>query len=471
MKTNFRKLRYNMWFYFIIFTLVIICTVWLFQVFFWETYYQKIKVESLKEYGEELTDSVDSPSSFELLVSKCKETGTEVYLVKDYTVIYPNSAGNASLSDFDETGVLRYAIDSYVKKKTDVLCSTYTFKESSSADIFFYISSVNYGDATCFLILTSPHEKLNEMLKIFQTQFLIVAIIVIFIGFFLAWYLSIKLSKPIDDMSATAKKWAEGDNSVIFKAGGYSEIAELAEALNYAKEGVSKAGVLQRDLIANVSHDLKTPLTMIKAYAEMIKDISGDNKQKRDKHTQVIIDEADRLTMLVNDILNLSKLQSDVDTLEITQINLSELIETVIARFSAYVEMQGFKIEKDIEPDLFIDADGKKIEQVIYNLIGNSINYTGEDKTVNVFLSSDGDKILLEIIDSGKGIKKDKLDSIWERYYRFSETNTRPVKGTGLGLSIVKTILDAHKIKFGVISKPDCGSNFFVEFKRCKDEK
>ena len=208
---------------------------------------------------------------------------------------------------------------------------------------------------------------------------------------------------------------------------------------------------------------------MIRAYAEMIRDISGENKEKREKHTQVIIDESDRLSMLVNDILNLSKLQSAVDELNETEINLSELTERVIGRFSDYVENKGYTIEEYIAPDLITFADEKKIEQVIYNLLGNSINYTGEDKTVKVYLTAENDNILLEIIDSGKGISQEKIATIWERYYRFSETNTRPVKGTGLGLSIVKAILDSHKLQYGVRSKKDCGSNFYVKFKRIKN--
>ena len=267
------------------------------------------------------------------------------------------------------------------------------------------------------------------------------------------------------------KKWAQGDANVNFRPckGAYTEINELGEALNFAKDEISKSGMLQRDLLANVSHDLKTPLTMIRAYAEMIRDISGDNKEKREKHTQVIIDESDRLSMLVNDILNLSKLQSSVDEPDVSEINLSELTERVIGRFSDYVEKEGYTIEDHIAPDLITVVDEKKIEQVIYNLLGNSINYTGEDKTVKVFLAAENDYILLEIIDSGKGISQEKIDTIWERYYRFSETNTRPVKGTGLGLSIVKAILDSHKLQYGVRSKKDCGSNFFVKFKRVKN--
>ena len=318
--------------------------------------------------------------------------------------------------------------------------------------------------------MTSSREKIDEAVSVIRFQFLIVSAIVIVIGVLLAWYFSIRLSKPIDEMSDTAKRWAKGDSSVNFTPKQtYNEISELADALNYAKDEISKTGALQRDLLANVSHDLKTPLTMIRAYAEMIRDISGENKQKREKHTQVIIDEADRLAMLVNDILNLSKLQSSVDSLDKKEVNLSELTERVFDRFSDYVENQGFTIEDHIAPDLITVVDEMKIEQVIYNLLGNSINYTGEDKTVKVYLTAENDYILLEIIDSGKGISKEKMETIWERYYRFSETNTRPVKGTGLGLSIVKAILDAHQLQFGVRSKKDCGSNFFVRFERVKN--
>ena len=148
------------------------------------------------------------------------------------------------------------------------------------------------------------------------------------------------------------------------------------------------------------------------------------------------------------------------------------MVERVIYRFNDFISAKGYIIESHIEPEAFTECDEKKIEQVVYNLIGNSINYTGEDKTVKVFLTKkDDDCILLEIMDSGKGIPAEQIDTIWEKYYRFSETHQRPVKGTGLGLSIVKTILENHKLRFGVISKKGCGSNFFVEFKGIKDDR
>ena len=462
-----KKLKYGMWMYFLLFTVLVLGCVWGFLMLFVESYYQNMKLNEMYSYGRTLraAENEYSDAYYEESV-KCKEVGMNVYVVDRYGENVSSTGGYKP--DVDTLALLRTIMSDYAKSSRDEVCKLKNTGRSAD-NYFYYVGQMSY-DNNRYLVLISRHAMLTEVMRIIRWQFLIITGIVLIIGFFLAWYVASKLSKPISEMSVTAKRWANGDESAVFEpASNYSEITELADALNYAKEGISKSGTLQHDLLANVSHDLRTPLTMIKAYAEMIKDISGDNKQKRDKHTGVIIEEADRLTMLVNDILNLSKLQSSVDELELKEINLSELTERVIDRFSDFVENRGYKIEDNVAPDLLTVADEKKIEQVIYNLLGNSINYTGEDKTVKVYLTAENDKILLEIIDSGKGISEEKLATIWERYYRFSETNTRPVKGTGLGLSIVKAILDSHGLKFGVRSKKDCGSNFYVEFDRVKN--
>ncbi len=465
MRKKLRKLKFNVLLYFLIFTAIIIACLWLFQVFFLESHYQKVKFAKIEGYGETLSKYDFGSDDFNKCVIECNDAGINVY--KILIIGYPD--GNKKFAYFEGNKEIDPDAEGAVIKQ---------IFDKKSSDEKYVISQYNGLITYCsdgktegtYIVLTSSREKIDEAVSVIRFQFMIVSAIVIVIGVLLAWYFSIRLSKPIDEMSDTAKRWAKGDSSVSFTPKQtYNEISELADALNYAKDEISKTGALQRDLLANVSHDLKTPLTMIRAYAEMIRDISGENKQKREKHTQVIIDEADRLAMLVNDILNLSKLQSSVDSLDKKEVNLSELTERVFDRFSDYVENQGFTIEDHIAPDLITVVDEMKIEQVIYNLLGNSINYTGEDKTVKVYLTAENDYILLEIIDSGKGISKEKMETIWERYYRFSETNTRPVKGTGLGLSIVKAILDAHQLQFGVRSKKDCGSNFFVRFERVKN--
>ncbi len=481
-KPDFRKLKFKMWLYFTVFILSIIAFVWIFQLALLEGYYRREKISSMRDYSVRLQTKTGNDGAFETIAQTCREAGVNVYLVKidhaaaEYILKYPSGASFSNLSATESSTISR-AVESLINAKENEVCDVYQAVDPNDQDkrqsVFYSAAAIlnTNGEVDCYLVLTSSRERLSETVFILRTQFILVTAVVVVIGFFLAWYLAGKLSKPIDEMSAVAKKWAEGDSSVTFRTeGSYTEINELGKTLNYAKDCVIKSGMLQRDLLANVSHDLKTPLTMIKAYAEMIGDFSGNDPEKRAKHAQVIIEEADRLAMLVTDILNLSKLQSAVETFDPQEFDLSELTEKVIGRFSDYVENRGYQIEDHIAPDLITVADEKKIEQVIYNLLGNSINYTGEDKVVKVYLTAENDKILLEIIDSGKGISAEKLPTIWDRYKRISETNSRPVKGTGLGLSIVKAILDNHKLKYGVRSKKDCGSNFFVEFNRVKNE-
>ena len=317
-----------------------------------------------------------------------------------------------------------------------------------------------------YLYIDYSTEIASMAMGTMRVQLIMISVIVIFLALVLSALLSMKLTKPITQITKAAQRMATGDFSVNFKGEySYAEMDALAETLDYAKEEIGKSDELQKEVLANVTHDLKTPLTMIKSYACMIQEISGDNPEKRAKHTQVIIDESDRLTSLVNDILNLSKIRSGMDSLKITNFNLSEFVHTVCERFDYLRETQGYVIERDIEDELYTEADMEKIEQVVYNLIGNAVNYTGEDKKIRVGLKKEKEGVLrFTVTDTGKGIPADQIDTIWDRYYRASETHKRPIKGTGLGLSIVKTILQKHNFLFGVESEVRKGSTFYVLF-------
>ncbi len=280
------------------------------------------------------------------------------------------------------------------------------------------------------------------------------------------------LTNPITEMTKKAHQFAEGDFNVDFHGTDYgSEMVELADALNFARDELSKTDHMQKELIANVSHDFKTPLTMIKGYASMIKEISGNNPEKREKHAQIIVDEADRLTSLVNDVLDLSKISSGIENLKEETFDMSEYLYEVLDRFAYLRETKGYKFVTEIEDGLYTRADQSKIGQVLYNLIGNAVNYTGEDNTVYVRLKKESDNVFrFSVKDTGKGIKSEELKGIWERYYRSQDTHKRPVQGTGLGLSIVRTILERHRFHFGVRSKEGKGSTFFVLFPLAQEE-
>ncbi|MBQ8658953.1 MAG: HAMP domain-containing histidine kinase [Clostridia bacterium] len=298
------------------------------------------------------------------------------------------------------------------------------------------------------------------------------AIFVLLLTFAVSSGISGWLTRPITEMTEKAKLFAAGDFNVDFRGGDYgSEMVELADTLNFARDEISKADRMQKELIANVSHDFKTPLTMIKAYSSMIREISGENPEKRNKHAQVIIDEADRLTSLVEDLLDLSKLRAGINEVKPTTFDLSAYTYEVLERFEYLKETKGYDLRAEIEDGIFTFADEKKIGQVLYNLIGNAVNYTGEDKKVVVRVKKCSEtEAYFAVTDTGEGIPEEELPTIWERYYRSAEMHKRPVKGTGLGLSIVRVILEMHRFKFGVKSELGKGSTFYVVFPLRKGE-
>lgn len=344
--------------------------------------------------------------------------------------------------------------------------------EEGSYKVFEYSSSINYGscivfdNARYYLLVRYPLNIIMESVHTMQLYILMIALIIIVVAFIISYIVSDRLSRPIKNISSTANRLAKGDYSVEFASAEYEEIAKLSDTLNYATGEIKKSQDFQKELLANVSHDLRTPLTMIKAYASMIREISGNDPEKRDKHLQVIIDESDRLTALVNDILSASKVSSGLSELNKKVFNLTEFVYGIINKFGYLQETQGYKILVDIDPNLYTIADEEKIGQVIYNLVSNAVNYTGEDKTVYISLKDcpEQGRIKFAVRDTGKGITEDDLEHIWDRYYRSKDAHTRPVKGTGLGLNIVKIILQAHSFDFGVTSQPDVGSTFYVDF-------
>lgn len=336
----------------------------------------------------------------------------------------------------------------------------------ASGSTLNYVSKMDTGHGERYLLVQYPLSITAKAVSRMQVYVLVVAGISVLVSVLVSYLLSQKLSEPIKNISQTASKLAKGDYNVRFESAEYQEIAQLSDTLNYATDEMRKSGDLQKELLANVSHDFKTPLTMIKAYASMVNEISGDDPEKRGKHLQVIIDESDRLAGLVNDVLQASKISSGIEQINKKVFNLTEYLYSIINKFDYLQEMNGYKFMVDIDQNLYTLADEEKIGQVIYNLLSNAVNYTGEDKTVYISLKNEpeNDKIKFSVRDTGKGISEEELENIWDRYYRLQEVHSRPVKGTGLGLNIVKIILENHKFNFGVTSVIGKGSTFYVDF-------
>ena len=201
---------------------------------------------------------------------------------------------------------------------------------------------------------------------------------------------------------------------------------------------------------------------MITGYAEMIRDLPGENTPE---NMQVIIDEATRLSSLVKDLIDISVIQNGTTKVTLKTYNLTDSILEIFKRYTKLIEQNEFKLDFVHDNDVYIYADEMKISQVIYNLVNNAINYIGEDKTVIVKQTVKDGTVRIEVTDHGMGIPKDKLEHIWNRYYRVDKEHKRAVIGTGLGLSIVKSVLDLHKAQYGVESELGKGSTFWFELK------
>jgi signal transduction histidine kinase len=226
---------------------------------------------------------------------------------------------------------------------------------------------------------------------------------------------------------------------------------------------MEKTDFYQKEIIANVSHDLKTPLTMIRSYAEKIIDISGDNKEKRNADLQIIISETERLNRLVSDMLSVSNLQSNNVELHMETFDLVEAAEDVYESFSILQDSEDFEIQFHPCRPTYVVGDRSRLMQVMTNFVSNAVKYSGDNKYVDIRLVKASRKITFHCIDHGMGIPSDEINHVWDKYYRTSANHKRGIEGTGLGLSIVKGILNLHNAKYGVESEEGKGSDFWFE--------
>jgi len=317
-----------------------------------------------------------------------------------------------------------------------------------------------------YIFLYSPLEDLDGANIVLKSQVVYITIIVIVLACFISYFLSQKITNPITKITKKAKELGEGNYNIHFDRSDVLEIDELANTLNHVGRDLSRIDELRRDLMANVSHDLKTPLTMIRAYAECVRDISYKDKEKMDKDLNVIIEETERLNILVNDILDLSKMQASADKINKEKFDLCELIKEVMQRYDILKTTEDYHFIMELPQTVIVEADRNKMMQVIYNLINNAINYTGNNKKVFIRVKVTKKEYIVEIEDTGNGIKKEEIPYIWDKYYKNDKKHQRNVVSTGIGLSIVKEILQQHKFDYGVKSILKKGSIFYFKIKR-----
>lgn len=459
MKLKTRSLRANLLIYFLIFSAIILGFLYFFQIVFFNTYYKINQTNNLEQTVNLIEKNIDKENAKVLLNEISLNNEVCIQIVKDSNLIYYSDYyKHCAGKDNDALEVIISSFINSDKKylKVDFVNNIYNNK------------SLVYGKKlknNTYVFANSSLEPMDKSINLLKGQFLYVALIVLLLSFVISYYFSRRIADPILKINQSAKKLADKSDKVKFTCETeVYELKELSETLNNTAKELNKTEELRREFLANVSHDLKTPLTMIEAYAASARDLNYNNKKKRERDLNIIIDEAERLNMLVNDILLLSKIESKTTKLNLEDINIKKEIETILERFAIY-KNDGYIFEFNETEDYVITADKQGIERVIYNLINNAINYTGENKKVKITFEKNQNILTINIIDTGKGIEEEDKKLVWNKYFRINKRHRRTTVGTGLGLSIVKEILEEHKFEYGIKSKLNKGSCFYFKCK------
>ena len=445
--------------YLLVFNVVIILLLWICQAWIFDFYYEKEQISNMDNIVSSIKDANETELD-NLLQDISYQNEVCILVIDDYGNYNSYNTNMKGCALKNENTKVQELMVNFINADADFKTYQFVNFDKQVAALLYGLKNNNQ-----YTFIYSNLEDISDFTLIIKQQLMYVCFLGIFVAVTISIFLSTKLTDPIAEITKKAKKLGNGDYNVEFKESGIKEIDELAQTLTQAQKEMAKTDELRRDLMANVSHDLKTPLTMIKAYAEMIKDISYKDRKKMNEHLDIIVDETDRLTVLVNDILDLSKMQSNADTLKLEKFNLAEEIKSIINRYQIIKETEKYTFNVEMPEEIWIKADKKKINQVIYNLINNAINYTGDDKLVTIRVTKQKRNYLVEIIDTGKGIKEEEIPYIWDKYYKSDKKHQRNVVSTGLGLSIVKQILELHDFEYGVKSVLKKGSTFYFKIK------
>lgn len=454
------KKKYNIyiliWITFISFSLLIMIFLWTSQVLFLKGYYRYKKEKDVLEIATYIKNNYQNKDIDKKL--------NELSFNKNVCIETTDASASSSYSSL-YMGKGCFISDDTLKYKNDFIMNNLSTKNYLLINPKFGNKTIFYAmklTSSKYAFINASIDPIDSTIDLLRNQFILCSIIVILITSIIALYIAKYVSSPIIEITKEATNLLNNNFNKNKLKTSIKELNDLSNTLSNVSKELTKMDQVKRDLMANVSHDMKTPLTMIKAYADAATELHANNLEKQKEDLNIIISEADRLTILVNDILKLSSMQEASLNLNLEKIDLVEISHKVIDRFKALTDKGYNFIIKSNKKQATIIGDYKTIDGVIYNLVNNAINYTGDDKKVTIDINVEKENITLKVIDTGSGINSNDIEHIWDKYYKSNKNYKRNKYGTGLGLSIVKSSLIAHNFKYGVSSTSNGTTFYFI---------
>mgnify|MGYP004627470847 FL=1 len=465
------SLKWEIGKYLIVFCILTASIVFLFQIVLLQPMYEANKIKSIQEVGsfvekfiederlDEFVDYMQSQSDTCIMVYQSSSSGGMQASIGNRGCMI-SSITNSERAKF-VTKAIGSKNHSYLARVTN---NSSDFgvdgDQSNNFDTIVYTKIVNAADYSSIIMVSGNISPLNATTETLASQMRYIALFMIVAVAILTLLMYRHIAKPIIGITSNAKQLPQGKYTVDPKTNRYKEAADLNNTLVQAANDIQKADKAKRDLISNVSHDLRTPLTMIGGYGEMMIDLP---EEKTDENIQVIVDETKRLNALVNDLLDMSRLQDGRIVLHKEVFDISALLKTQLQKYDVYRMQEGYTIESELLDTIYVNADKKRIEQVINNFLNNAVNYGGEAKHIIVREIKKENTVRIEVQDFGEGIDPKDLDNIWDRYYKVDKEHVRVANGSGIGLNIVKQLLELHGVPYGVNSSKGKGSTFYFE--------
>lgn len=453
------KLLVQLWLAIMLLVFLAILFLWVVQIWLFEPNYLDAAMENLITQVEDISEEISQNDNIELgntdnsLHYLSKTISGKVFLVNSTgDILY--AYNRALLTNKEELAHEKdWFTDHHYQQVLKGMLLREVFRYDQNKIMVFIGVSTTYRGEPAVIMLYNQIEEVNAVLALNRKQLLILSIVLTLTASVLSFLLARYFEQPILKIQQTVKRLTDGDLTAVPEIKRGDEIGKLAESVEDLAEELLRVDVLRKEVIANVSHELRAPLSLITGYSEMVRDVTGADAAIRNQNLDLVIKEANRLSEMVDDIMDYSQLQAGYSKLKTEECNLVEVVESSIEYARAIANQYEIPIRfKSSLPDILVDVDALKISQVLRNLLNNAINHTEDGKEIIVEMIEKDGKIRVSIINYGETIPPEQIKIIWERYQRVQHQGGRR-EGTGIGLTIVSTILTAHKMHYGAESE------------------
>lgn len=317
-----------------------------------------------------------------------------------------------------------------------------------------------------YLLIHSPLSLIKENCSEIMVSVYICLGVIFVLSFIFLLGFQFFVYNPLKQISEAAKQYASGNLDYEIPVYTHDEMGYLSASLNYMAVQLKDMDDYQKKIVANVSHDFRSPLTSIKGYLTAMTDGTIPPEMYQ-KYLNIILFETERLTDLTKDLLTLNEFDTKELLLDKTRFDIQDVIKSTAASFEGVCTPKHISIQLLLLPgSVAVYADMRKIQQVLYNLIDNAVKFSGNESTITVEVAEKNEKVFVSVKDRGMGIPKKDLNKIWERFYKSDLSRGKDKKGTGLGLSIVKEIIQAHDEHINVVSTEGVGTEFIFSLSK-----